>query len=204
MLFFRKKGFTPTPNESMQGYSKNTPFNNNLNKNTKNCSLVRGSSLLEMVIYITISSVVIIVLISLLTILISTWNRSVSPAEVRQNASFVVTRITERIRVASAIIGVYPADTLDLAINGKTARFNVNAGIVEFDDDISDASPAGSITSASVNVSKCSGESSYFIKISNPPLALESVRFCLKISYNSNGDPAKDFSQEIRTTVSLR
>ena len=164
----------------------------------------KGSSLLEMVIYITISSGVVIVLVALLITLISTWNRTVAPAEVRQNVSFAMGRITERVRAANAIIGAYPADTLDLTINAKTARFNINEGIIEFDNDISDGILAAKITSAAVSVNKCDEESAYFIKIVNPLPALEAVRFCFKISYNSNGDPAKNFSQEIRTAVSLR
>ena len=145
----------------------------------------RGISLLEMVIYITISGFAVIVMLALLSALISAWNRTAPEAEVRQNISFVAGRISEKVKIASAIIGIYPSDELELVISGKTVRFSVNNGVFEFDDDIADQLPANTVSGNSVIVSKCSGETSYFIKISNPPPSHEAIRFCLKISYNS-------------------
>jgi len=84
-----------------------------------------GLSLLEMIIYITISGGVVLVLVALLTALTRSWSVSNSRAEVRQNVSVISTKIADRVRAASAISGTYPADALDLTIGGVNTRFNM-------------------------------------------------------------------------------
>ncbi|KKR45426.1 MAG: hypothetical protein UT82_C0029G0012, partial [Parcubacteria group bacterium GW2011_GWB1_40_14] len=60
------------------------------------------------------------------------------------------------------------------------------------------------ITSSKVYITKCAGEVNYFIKIDNPAPTKDAVRYCFKVNYATGGDPTKAFSQEIRSTVSLR
>ena len=60
------------------------------------------------------------------------------------------------------------------------------------------------ITSSKVYIIKCAGEVNYFIKIDNPAPTKDAVRYCFKVNYATGGDPTKAFSQEIRSTVSLR
>ncbi len=164
----------------------------------------KGFTLLELVIYTAIAAMVLAVLVSLLLVLMRTWNRTAPQADVRQNVSFALSRITDRVNNASAVVGTYPSDALDLAIAGKTTRFSVNSGVLTYDDDITDALPGQALSGSSVSVAKCAEETSYFFKLFNSPPAKDSVRFCLKISYNDNGLPERAFSQELRTSATLR
>ncbi|OHA52025.1 MAG: hypothetical protein A3A80_03875 [Candidatus Terrybacteria bacterium RIFCSPLOWO2_01_FULL_44_24] len=98
-------------------------------------------------------------------------------------------------------VGQYVAMKFDALGSAWISYYDNSAGGA---GDLKIANNGQPITSSNVILSKCSGDSNYFTKISNPTPAKDSVRFCFKVSYDSQGQPTQDFSQEIRSTVSLR
>ena len=66
------------------------------------------------------------------------------------------------------------------------------------------ANSGTAFTSSNVYVTHCAGSPYYFKKIDNAAPAKDAIQYCFKINYNTKGDPTKAFSQEIRSTVSLR
>ena len=90
-------------------------------------SVQQGFSLIELIVYIGIFTVVIAVGTQLLGVSGRIRNQTEARYEVQQNIRFAVEKISENIRKASAISGTYPSNTLTLTISGQSVVFALSS-----------------------------------------------------------------------------
>lgn len=160
----------------------------------------KGFSLIELIIYIAIFGVVIAVGTQLLDVSGRIRNQTEARYEVQQNIRFVIEKITENIRKASAISGTYPGNTLTLTVSGQSVVFSLSSGVLTIQEG---AGPVQNLTTSDVTVSAIGG-GNLFTKIDNPSPAKSTIQIKMKVDYNDLGSPDFIFGQEIQTTVSLR
>ena len=163
-------------------------------------SVQQGFSLIELIVYIGIFTVVIAVGTQLLGVSGRIRNQTEARYEVQQNIRFAVEKISENIRKASAISGTYPSNTLTLTISGQSVVFALSSGILTMQEG---AGPVQSLTTGDVLVSAFGG-GNLFTKIDNPSPAKSTVQIKMKVDYNDLGRPDFIYGQEMQTTVSFR
>lgn len=162
-----------------------------------------GFSLVELIIYIGIFSVILIVAYQLFNVTIRIRNQTEARYEVQQNIRFAVEKISEQIRKASAILAPVtgtPSNILTLTVGANQVDFQIVSGILQMREGV--ASQWQDLTTGSVITSAPSGDY-LFTKIDNSP-AKSSVQIKMKIDYNNQGRPDFIYGTQMQTTVSLR
>lgn len=161
----------------------------------------KGFSLVELIIYLGIFTMAMAVGYQLLLVTSRIRNQTEARYEVQQNIRFGVEKISEQIRKASAISGMYPADTLTLTISGQQVDFQLASGVLEMREGV--GGQWQSLTTNAVVVS--APDAGYlFTKIDNPVPSKSSVQIKLKMDYNNEGRQDWIYGTEMQTTVSLR
>ena len=158
---------------------------------------MRGFSLIEILIYITIFAVVSVIIVDQFSIIYLAYNQSIIQKTVSQNIRHPLKRMTLAIREANDVVSASPS-YLELSFsdpNQNPTIFRLNNGVVEIKEGIGDYR---ALTSANVLV-----ENLDFEEITNPP-DYKSVKIYLKISFNNQGNQQWQEIQEINTTVALR
>lgn len=166
----------------------------------------KGLSLLELIIYLAIFSILLTGSIQVFLIINQARLKIDVTAEVQQNLRLALERITQEVQSStSAIVNSSvcpPQNNLQLSSNAK--GFLITSGVLQFDPDgIGVGAAAQDLTSAYVSVDGI-GAGCIFTIISNPAPAKTTVQVKLKVSYNDQGNPNLKFSAEGQTTISLR
>lgn len=166
----------------------------------------KGFSLLELIIYLAIFSILLVGIVQIFLIVNQARQKVDVAVEVQQNLRLALERITNEVQaaasaaVSSAICP--PQNTLQLS--GNTKSFLITGGVLQFDPDGGGAGAPQNLTSANVIVDVKAGETCVFSIISNPAPAKSTVQIKIKVSYNDQGNPNYKFSAEGQTTASLR
>jgi len=166
---------------------------------TKNKS---GFSLLELLIYISLLSGFLLIIVNIFFMVSSSSQREEARAEVQQNLRFAMEQIASELRSSDSAITVNaPAsgasgNILNFTSSGITTEFAVSGGVLRKTIGAS----INPLTNDKVTVST---SSPLFTRLDNSD-ANPSIQIILTISYNDNERPNYHFSQTAQTTVSLR
>ncbi len=163
----------------------------------------KGISLLELIIYVAIFSVIVLVMSEIFFVSIKGKDLASVRFEVSQNMRFATEKIRQAVFDASAIsvFGSCPLNTLSATstVGNATSSIFIDNGVLK----ISGANGVESITSESVIATTTPAECLFTI-ISNPPPAKSTLQAKLKIVYNSQGRSDLDVAESQQITVSLR
>lgn len=124
----------------------------------------KGLSLVELIIYISIVAIVLVAITNLATQLVFAQNKTNKNSVVAQNLNFAANKIESDAADASAITGNYPANTLNLTINGHNLIYALTNNALTLSRDGATAVP---ITSNQVKVTPLAGSGSIFFKLVN-------------------------------------
>ncbi len=157
----------------------------------------KGISLLELIIYIAVFSVVSIVMIQIFLVVLRGRDIANVRFEVSQNMRFATEKIRQAVFDAFSIVvsGSCPLNTLDITTGSATSSFFISGNILKF----SNASGTSDITTNKI-IATTTPSDCLFSIISNSAPAKSTLQAKLKIVYN-NEDGISE-SQQI--TVSLR
>ena len=157
----------------------------------------KGMTLLELIIYIAILSLIMVVIGETLLTTIFTSKKIAARREVDQNMDFSIKKIQQSIEQASVVTGTYPSNTLNLTINGQTTTYSLSSGILQ-------KTEGGTISDLTSNkVAIAPGGSYLFYEIVNTP-AQPTVQISMKISYISNDPQTQNIITYTQTTFALR
>ena len=162
----------------------------------------QGFSLLELLLYIAILSVISVVLATAFISLNKGRAQAEARIEVNSNIRFVVERITQDINDASSVtlpILGSPSSSLSLIVGGQSVVYSVSSGVLQR---TFGTNPSESITSSSVIA-----DPPTFTMIQNFNSVLvattTNIQTILNIKYNS-ASPDWNYSTNIKSSASLR
>ncbi len=174
-------------------------MNNAINKIKEN----KGSSLLELLIYIGILAGFLTVVTNLFFMISVNSAKEEARIEVQQNLQFAISQITNEIcfgenaTVINNPISGVPENILNYTVNSVITEFRVIDGVLKKIEDLGGPSEnTKDLTNNNVIIN--TAESKIFTRIG------DTIQINLEISYNDNGRPSYKFSQKIQTTVSPR
>jgi len=157
----------------------------------------RGETLLELLIYVAVLSLVFLVIGETFTTLVFTQKKIEARKTVDRNLEFAVKKIQQSIESASAVSDSYPSDTLTLTVDGQTVSYYVSSGVLE-------KQTGGTIVDlTSDKVSVAAGNGNLFYKIENPS-AKATIQVKIKMTYISNDPQLQNIEAQTQTTVALR
>lgn len=159
----------------------------------------KGVSLLELIIYVAVFSIVSLVMVEIFFVVLKGRDISNARFEVSQNIRFATEKIRQSVFDASSISvsGSCPLNVLNVTstIGSATSSFFIDNNILKF----SNASGTSNITTGKV-IATTTPSNCLFSIISSPSPAKSTLQAKLKIVYNNNDEISE--SQQI--TVSLR
>ncbi len=162
----------------------------------------KGFSLLELIIYVAIFSVVSLVMVQILLVVLRGKDLANARFEVSQNARFATEKIRQTVFDASSISvsGSCPFNTLNAtsAIGLATSSIFINSGVLR----ISDATSTDDITTGQVMATSTGG--CLFTIVSGPAPAKDTLQTKIKIMYNNQGRSDLSESKTQEFTASLR
>mgnify|MGYP001613766689 FL=1 len=162
----------------------------------------KGTSLLELIIYIAILSVVATVMVNIFLVTMRSRDTANVRFEVAQNLRFATEQIRQTVFDASAISvsGTCPLNILNVTstISSATSSFYVSAGVLKF----TNASGTSDITTDKIIATTTA--SCLFTIIDNPLPSPDSLRADIKMVYNSQGRSDLDIGDERQITITLR
>lgn len=156
----------------------------------------KGTTLLELLIYVAILSLIFVVIGTTLTAIISAQKRIEAKRIVDQNLAFALEKIGQSIKEASAVTGTYPSNELNLTIDGQTVIFSVSSEILRK----TTGGNTYDLTSDKVTIS--SNNSYLFYKIENPSANL-AIQIKIRATYKSN-NLLQNVQAQAQTAITLR
>ena len=154
----------------------------------------KAITLIELLIYLTITTIVLVVMIDLVTRIAQNRSASQGQTEVTQNARFLTNRLTYSIEQASAINGSFPANSLDLTINDLPVTFSLEDNQIFYQEGVN---PPMALTDQKVSVSPINSGESIFNHLINGNAQSVQVRF--KIIFGQT-----NFSRDFETAVLIK
>lgn len=167
-------------------------------------SVSKGVSLLELLIYLAVFSIIVVVLTSIFPVIVRVRATANARFEVQENLRSALEKIQQTVFDAgySETGGSCPLNTLGLGVGTATTTFQVVSGRLQIRE--ADANPFSDITSANVSVAVSDGATCLFTKVANPTPAKSTIQIKIKVSYNDQGRPELKFSDLSQLTISLR
>ncbi len=153
-----------------------------------------GLTLIELMIYFSITAFVLVVVIDLVAHISQNQKANAGQSEVVANSRLVTERISLSLRGAKEITGVYPSDELNLTIDSSQATFSLKDGQFVYAENLGPEAP---LTNSLVEISPINSGESIFNKISTDKYQSVQIRFKIKYK-NSN------FFQDFQTTLFAR
>lgn len=141
----------------------------------------RGITLIELLIYLAITAIVLVVIIDLVTRVAQNKSSTAGQEEISSNGRLVMERLTYAVQSASSIDGAYPADNLDLTINGTAVSFSLSDGQIFYAEGF--GAPTALINSK-VEVLPPAGEN-IFNKVANDPAQTVQIKFKIRFKQNN-------------------
>jgi type II secretory pathway pseudopilin PulG len=169
-----------------------------------NYELQRGISLLELMIYIAVFSIIAVVMIEIFFVSMRGRDLANARYEVAQNLRFATEQIRQTVFDASAISvsGACPSNILSATSSATSAAssFFISGNVFNF----SNASGTFAITTDKVIATTTSPGDCLFTIVNNPAPAKSTLQVKIKMVYNSQGRSDLDISDSRQITVSLR
>lgn len=161
----------------------------------------KGFSLLELIIYIAVLSVIIMVVVEIFFMITQGRDLANVKFEVSQNIRFATERVRQMVFDADliAVSGSCPNNILEITAASATSSIFIENGVLK----ISDNSGVNDITTAKVIATSTPGECLFGI-VNNPAPIKNSLQMKIKMVYNSQGKSELDISESQQMTVSLR
>lgn len=153
-----------------------------------------GLTLIELLIYLAITTIVLVVVISLMTSIAKSKSQSSGLGDINQNGRFFTERVTYSVQQASNISGSFPADSLNLTINSASVVFSLSDGQIFYQEGAGASLP---LTSEKVEITSIAPGEGIFEKITNG--SAQSVQIKFKVKFKETG-----FSQDFQTSVLVR
>jgi len=171
----------------------------------RNASSRNGFSLLELIIYIAILSVVMLVIVGIFLSISTGRGKSESQSEVDSNLRFAVDKITGDLMTATSITTPASAGsastTLTMATASGTVSYCVVSGTL-----YRQLAGTCSATSSAITAGTVSVATSTFTRIENTNSVLSktivSIQIDMTMSFNATS-PEDQFSEEKITTIAL-
>ncbi len=146
----------------------------------------KGMTLVELIVYISITMIMSILIIELILRFGSMQKQSRQGTEIVYNEQ----RITDRLKLvaaeATSLVGSYPSNTLSLLINGEQVPLTLNDGKLFYQGQ--------ALTNSTVTISPLDGEDFIFHQVVNGTSS--SIQYKFKITSNASG-AVKDFQSAI-------
>ena len=165
----------------------------NLQSPTSNLQPNKGFTLIELIIYIGIVSIILVSISYLIIDLISGQSSNTARQEVNQNVRFISSVISRDIRAAQAIASL-SADTLVLTMPGDDITYNFDAGNLDLTRQIG-AGPTEILNSNRLEISGSFSDRSYSSRTQN-------VQVNFTVSYY-NPDNLPDFNASTNSVFSV-
>lgn len=164
----------------------------------------KGISLLELIIYIAVFSVIAVVMIEIFFVSMRGRDLANARYEISSNLRFATDQIRQIVFDASAVSvsGTCPVNILNAtsAISSATSSFFISEGALNFGN----ASGTSAITTNKVIATTTTPGDCLFTIINNPSPAKSTLQVKIKMVYNSQGRSDLDISDSMQITVSLR
>ncbi|MEK7452993.1 MAG: prepilin-type N-terminal cleavage/methylation domain-containing protein [Patescibacteria group bacterium] len=166
----------------------------------------RGFSILELLIYMAIFSIISLALIDIIGALSRGWTRSQVEAEVQQNLRYAVNSISQDIKNASSVTTPdvnLSSNNLDLNLGGVSYKYfltGLNPPILQKQISLS---AAENVTTDKVKVIDIKFYTFLNQASTNSQIQATTTQFFIKIGYNSN-NPEFSYQQSATSTINLR
>lgn len=160
----------------------------------------KGTSLLELIIYIAILSVVATVMVNIFSVSIKSRDLTNTRFEVAQNLRFATEKIRQAVFDASSIStsGSCNSNTLNITTGASSSSIFIENNVLKMFENAA----TSSITTD--NVIATTTGSCLFTVVSNPFPAKQTLQVKIKMVYNSQGRSDLDISDSTQMTISLR
>ena|SRR3989344_4686656 len=160
----------------------------------------RGTSLLELIIYIAVLSVVALVMIEIFSVSIKSRDLTNARFEVAQNLRFATEKIRQAVFDASSISisGSCPSNILDITTGASSSSVFIENNVLKMFENAA----TSSITTN--NAIATTTGSCLFTVVNNPFPAKQTLQVKIKMVYNSQGRSDLDISDSTQMTISLR
>ena len=160
----------------------------------------RGTSLLELIIYIAVLSVVALVMVNIFSVSIKSRDLTNARFEVAQNLRFATEKIRQAVFDASSIStsGSCNSNTLNIITGASSSSVFIENNVLKMFENAA----TSSITTA--NAIATTTGSCLFTVVNNPFPAKQTLQVKIKMVYNSQGRSDLDISDSTQMTISLR
>jgi len=160
----------------------------------------RGTSLLELIIYIAVLSVVALVMVNIFSVSIKSRDLTNARFEVAQNLRFATEKIRQAVFDASSISisGSCPSNILDITTGASSSSVFIENNVLKMFENAA----TSSITTN--NAIATTTGSCLFTVVNNPFPAKQTLQVKIKMVYNSQGRSDLDISDSTQMTISLR
>ena len=160
----------------------------------------RGTSLLELIIYIAVLSVVALIMIEIFSVSIKSRDLTNARFEVAQNLRFATEKIRQAVFDASSISisGSCPSNILDITTGASSSSVFIENNVLKMFENAA----TSSITTN--NAIATTTGSCLFTVVNNPFPAKQTLQVKIKMVYNSQGRSDLDISDSTQMTISLR
>ncbi|MBI5912999.1 prepilin-type N-terminal cleavage/methylation domain-containing protein [Candidatus Azambacteria bacterium] len=148
----------------------------------------KGFSLVELLIYISIFSVISAIFIGVLSHATLGWTRSKVESEVQQNLRFAMEDIARTAQKATSIsspsVGS-SASALTAVVGGQTIQYSLSGTVLQKQ---TGANPVENITTDKVKVTYLYFKTLQNTALSNTGVQATSTRFAMTVEYNSDNN----------------
>ena len=160
----------------------------------------RGTSLLELIIYIAVLSVVALVMVNIFSVSIKSRDLINARFEVAQNLRFATEKIRQAVFDASSIStsGSCNSNTLNIITGASSSSVFIENNVLKMFENAA----TSSITTA--NAIATTTGSCLFTVVNNPFPAKQTLQVKIKMVYNSQGRSDLDIGDSTQMTISLR
>ncbi len=160
----------------------------------------RGTSLLELIIYIAVLSVVALVMVNIFSVSIKSRDLTNARFEVSQNLRFATEKIRQAVFDASSIStsGSCNSNTLNIITGASSSSVFIENNVLKMFEN------AATSSVTTTNVIATTTGSCLFTVVNNPFPAKQTLQVKIKMVYNSQGRSDLDIGDSTQMTISLR
>lgn len=140
----------------------------------------KAMTLVELMIYLSITMIVLVVVIDLVTRVAQMKVQSSGQETVSANTRFLTDRLTYAILEASLVDGAYPSNDLSLSLSGETFNFTLSDGKIYYQEN---SGAITALTDDKVEIIPPPG-GNIFTKITNNTASSVQIRFSVQNKQN--------------------
>ncbi|KKQ74294.1 MAG: hypothetical protein US94_C0008G0009 [Berkelbacteria bacterium GW2011_GWB1_38_5] len=148
---------------------------------THNISKKQGMTLVELLVYLSITAIVLIVVIDLVTRVVQNRSATYGQGEAVTNGRIFSDKLLYSVQNASAINGSYPADSVSLTISGVAVTYALSGNQIFYNEG---AGPIP-LTTDRVEILPINVGENIFSKVTNG--SVNSIQARFKVKFKENG-----------------